>query len=182
MNGRLKRRKNVASKSKAKGKGFEREIANHLSGIFDLNFERVPNSGAFTGGKNAFRDNILTEEQSIIFDGDIMPPKELGKTEFECKFHKEIPFHLLYTECKLVDDWLEQAKSDTKWWFLIFKANRRGRYVAFDNRVYYTIHNPVLSYKDVFITSMEGFFEANKDTLLKYNETDFATFLQRQPS
>ena len=170
----------MANKQKAKGKNFEREIANHLSAVFDLNFERVPNSGAFTGGQNSFRDAKLDEEQSRIFDGDILSPKELTNTEFECKSRKDFGFHLLFSQNKEMDDWIVQARSDIKWWFLIFKPNRKGRYVAFDNRVYYTIDGPVMSYKDVFITSMDNFFETNKDRILKYNEIDFATFLQRQ--
>ena len=168
----------MANKQKAKGKSFEREVAKHLSVVFNLNFERVPNSGAFTGGLNSFRDSKLDEEQSRIFDGDILSPKELTNTEFECKSRKDFGFHLLFSESKELDGWIEQAKSD-KWWFLIFKPNRKGRYVAFDNRVHYTVNSPVMSYKDVFIVSMDGFFEANKDRILKYNEVDLTTFLQR---
>lgn len=171
----------MANRQKAKGKSFEREVAKHLSGVFNLNFERVPNSGAFTGGQNSFRDTKLDEEQSRIFDGDILSPIELTNTEFECKSRKEFAFHLLFSENKELDGWIEQAQSNTKWWFLIFKPNRRGRYVAFDNRAYYTINGPVMAYKNVFIVSMDGFFETNKDKILKYNEIDFTTFLQRHP-
>ena len=41
----------MASKSKNKGKGFEREVCKILGEIYDDNFERVPHSGAFVGGR-----------------------------------------------------------------------------------------------------------------------------------
>ena len=167
----------MASKSKTKGKGYEREIAKHLSLIFELNFERTPGSGAFTGGQNAFRANILSEEQLIIFDGDILPPKELGRFKFECKCRKEIPYHLLLSSWSELDNWIEQAKSREKWWFLIFKANRKGSCIAFDEKVKYNLRHPVLYYKHCAITSMDGFFEDNKDIILGQNEIDPTPFL-----
>ena len=51
----------MANPQKNKGKNFERFVAKHLSSVFDLNFERIPNSGAFTGGKNVSRASKLTE-------------------------------------------------------------------------------------------------------------------------
>lgn len=167
----------MASKSKTKGKGYEREIAKHLSSIFELNFERTPGSGAFTGGQNAFRSNILSEEQQIIFDGDILPPKELGKFTFECKCRKEIPYHLLLTEWSELDNWIEQARSRVKWWFLLFKANRKGSCIVYDEKIKYDLKHPVLYYKGCTITSMDGFFEANKTMILGQNEIDPSAFL-----
>ena len=41
------------SKSKNKGKTFEREVCKILKEIYEDNFERVPHSGAFVGGQNA---------------------------------------------------------------------------------------------------------------------------------
>ena len=49
----------MSSKSKNKGKSFEREIANFLSETYSDSFTRVPDSGAFTGGKNAFRSKSI---------------------------------------------------------------------------------------------------------------------------
>ena len=167
----------MASKSKTKGKGYEREIAKHLSSIFNLNFERTPGSGAFTGGQNAFRSNILTEEQQIVFDGDILPPKELGRFKFECKCRKEIPFHLLLSSWSELDDWIEQAKSREKWWFLLFKANRKGSFIGYDEKLKYTTRHPVVYYKKTVITSMDSFFEDNKEMILGQNEISPAAFL-----
>ena len=67
----------MPSKQISKGSAFERQIAKHLSEVFELNFERVPNSGAFTGGKNIHRYNTLTEAQKLIYDGDILVPEQL---------------------------------------------------------------------------------------------------------
>ena len=63
----------MSSKSKNKGKGFEREVCRILSEIYQDNFERVPHSGAFVGGLNAARKSTLTENQIKAFKGDIIP-------------------------------------------------------------------------------------------------------------
>ena len=167
----------MSSKSKNKGKGFEREIANHLSKVFGLNFERVPYSGAFTGGKNIVRAETLTEEQRLMFDGDISPPKELGRFTFECKARKEIPFHQLFTSCAEMDSWIEQAQMKDKWWFLIFKPNRKGCYIVYDEKIKYDTRHQVMYYKGCTITSMNDFFEDNKDMLRGQNEIDPSAFL-----
>ena len=63
----------MASKSKNKGKGFEREMANFLSDLYQLSFIRVPASGAFVGGANAVRKDILSEGQIRGAKSDIIP-------------------------------------------------------------------------------------------------------------
>ena len=73
----------MPSKGKAKGNKFERNIAAHLGTVFNLNFERVPNSGAFIGGKNKFRINQLTESQQLLARGDIIVPEELSHISME---------------------------------------------------------------------------------------------------
>ena len=45
----------MSSKSKAKGSGWERDVCQTLSELYDDNFMRVPNSGAYTGGMIAHR-------------------------------------------------------------------------------------------------------------------------------
>ena len=51
----------MPSRAKAKGNAWERDVAKHLSEVFNENFMRVPNSGAYTGGANVFRVDNLTE-------------------------------------------------------------------------------------------------------------------------
>ena len=44
----------MPSPQKAKGSGFEREIAKYLSEKYGESFIRAPGSGAYIGGKNQF--------------------------------------------------------------------------------------------------------------------------------
>jgi len=59
----------MANANKNKGKTFERWIALDLCNIFNLNFERTPCSGAFTGGKNFWRSSKLSKEQNLMMEG-----------------------------------------------------------------------------------------------------------------
>ena len=86
------------SKSKNKGKGFEREVCNILSEIYQDNFERVPYSGAFVGGINAARKSTLTENQIKAFKGDVIPPDDWKYFNCECKNYADFPFHKLLQE------------------------------------------------------------------------------------
>ena len=62
------------TKSKNKGKTYERELANFLTDLYKEKFTRVPYSGAFVGGSNIIRINDLTEAQTRSFKGDLIPP------------------------------------------------------------------------------------------------------------
>ena len=86
----------MANKNKNKGKAFERQICEILSKCFGLNFQRVPNSGAFVGGLNIQRYDKLTEEQKLLADGDIIVPKELSHISMECKSYKDFSFSSLF--------------------------------------------------------------------------------------
>ena len=95
--------------------------------------------------------------------------------KIECKSHKNFSFSKLFTENKLIDDWIKQAESDDKVWFLVFKINNRGKFVVFSEGVYKTCRSlkdeNYLIYKGrYYITSMDGFFEKYKRVLLKLCE------------
>ena len=162
----------MPSKSKNKGNGFERVIAHELTDVFGYNFERVPNSGAFVGGKNNTRYNNLSKSQQLIYEGDILVPDELAHMKIECKNYKDFAFHQLLTENKQLDSWIEQAVSDEKTWFLIYKINRRGTFVLMD-RVYYDkiksclINKNNISYKQYTIVMYDDFFSSIKHELLR---------------
>ena len=165
----------MPSRQKAKGNNFERDVAKHLSDVFDANFARVPTSGAMTGGMNADVLARLSNSQKLLLEGDLIPPDNLYKMKIECKSHKNFSFSKLFTENKLLDDWIKQAESDEKVWFLIFKINNRGRFVVFSKGVYKTCgclkEENCLIYKNkYYITSMDGFFEKYKHSLLKLCE------------
>ena len=124
------------SKSKNKGKGFEREVCNILSEIYQDNFERVPYSGAFVGGINAARKSTLTENQIKAFKGDVIPPDEWKYFNCECKNYADFPFHQLLQEkpIPLLEQWLEQtldAHDENDLDLLFMKFNRKGIYIAF---------------------------------------------------
>ena len=61
----------MTSPQKAKGNAFERDVAKHLSTIFEANFARVPTSGAMTGGMNADVLARLSHSQKLLLEGDI---------------------------------------------------------------------------------------------------------------
>ena len=50
------------NKSKTKGKTWERDVVLFLSELYKQSFIRVPNSGAYVGGKNEYRKAYLSEE------------------------------------------------------------------------------------------------------------------------
>jgi hypothetical protein len=124
----------MANKNKNKGKSFERQICAILTSFFGVNFQRVPNSGAFVGGKNTFRYDTLTEEQKLLADGDIIVPAELNHISMECKSYKDFSFSGLFLgKNALLDSWIEQSENTKKTkWLLFFKINNKGIFVVYD--------------------------------------------------
>ena len=162
----------MPSRQKAKGNSWERAVAKHLSDVFESNFTRVPTSGAMTGGMNAEVLARLTDSQKLLLEGDIIPPDHMYRMKIECKSLKKLSFSGMYTENKQLDDWIEQARSRDKVWFLIFKINNRGSFVCFTRNVFKTCselngYNYMLYKKYYYITSMDGFFERYKKELLQ---------------
>ena len=167
----------MSSPQKAKGSGFEREIAKYLSEKYSESFIRAPGSGAYIGGKNQSRTQILHEGQIRSFKGDIVPGQTFTKMNVECKFYADFPFHLLLSgECKVIDGWLEQLMDvadpdDCN--ILFMKFNRKGRYIAVqskltwvtDNFLYYT--SPKLG--DWIIMEFDSFFLHNSTLLKAYS-------------
>lgn len=153
----------MPSRQKAKGNNFERTIAKHLSETLGGNFERVPTSGAMTGGLNAHILERLSDSQKLLLEGDLIPPDELPNLKIECKSLKKISFSSFLTKNATLDDWIEQAKSNEKLWFLIFKINNRGTFVAtheyFFKKFYVTSN--YMYYNKSYIFPMENFFEQN---------------------
>ena len=163
----------MPSKSKTKGKTFEREIANFLSKLYDNSFTRVPDSGAFTGGKNAFRREKLTEGQVRAHKGDIIPPDDWCSFNVECKNYAEFPFHNLFSTgtVPILEDWLQQtlqAADSGDCNTLIFRITRKGTYIATQLPNDFII-NRHLDYTDKAdntwrITNFNEFFDNNKES------------------
>lgn len=167
----------MPSPQKAKGSGFEREIAKYLSDSYGESFIRAPGSGAYVGGKNQTRKEVLHEGQIRSFKGDIVPGHSFTRMNVECKFYADFPFHLLLTgECKVLDNWLDQmldVADPNDCSILFMKFNRKGKFVCVsskytwvsDNFLYYTSEK----YGDWMFFEFDSFFKHNKDLLKLYS-------------
>lgn len=170
----------MPSPQKQKGSGYEREIAKFLSEKYGESFIRAPGSGAYVGGKNQTRKEVLHEGQIRTFKGDVVPGQSFKNMNIECKFYADFPFHLLLTgECKVLDGWLDQLldvadPNDVN--ILFMKFNRKGRYVCVqskltwvsDNFLYYTSKK----YGDWMIFEFDSFFDLNTELLKTYSTSD----------
>lgn len=127
------------NKSKNIGKAFEREVAKKLSAFFGLSFQRIPNSGSFIGGANAYRIHDLSDSQILLARGDLIPPDELYNLIIECKKRKEIPYHQFFQDkgCKELNEWIDQVEIDFNecsrigLYLLIFKSKRQATFTCF---------------------------------------------------
>lgn len=127
---------------KAKGSGFEGQIAKKLSAaLAPLSFIRTQGSGARVGGKNFETIGKLFGEDALkLFVGDVVPTNErdTGLTfnfSVECKFYKTPDgFASLVSGTanifKWMDEAIEDAKKVNKIPLLIFKWNHTPIYVA----------------------------------------------------
>ncbi len=166
--------------SKAKGNRGELELCKKLSAIFGGSFIRVPNSGAFTGGKNAFRKQTLSDGQNRASKGDIIPPDFMSKLVLEAKWYKDFRFHQLIQpgNCTQLDEWIGQALDAVDagdLWFVAFKINLRGWYIAiphegsdayaFGNHCVYTGQ-----FGKFVVTEALEFFETNREIILEHSK------------
>lgn len=161
----------MPSKSKSKGSGYEREVAKFLTGKYGETFTRVPNSGAFIGGKNSVRKEFLHEGQVRSFKGDIIPGQSFPKLNIECKNYAGFAFHLLFTESKQLEVWIEQLldvadKEDLN--VLFIKVSRIGQFVAVQASHAWHDSSNFLTYRsakygDWMIYSFENFFKLNSE-------------------
>lgn len=172
----------MPSRGKAKGNSWERELAGILKDIFNLPFQRVPNSGAFLGGSNSSRRMGLDDKQSRIMTGDLIVPEELNHCSFECKFYKTFDYHLLFKEHKLLESWIDQAREGSnidQYWFLCIKANRRDPIVVMEGPLFFDhlTRQNFMSYKyknkSVYITDLNKFFNSAKDDILGLSKLNF---------
>lgn len=123
----------MTSASKAKGNSFERRVADFLTNLYGEKFIRAPGSGAYVGGKNAARKQLLHEGQIRNFKGDIVPGQSFPKFNAECKSYKDFAFHQLFNSNRVLEDWINQlmAVSDSgDFNILCMKFNRKGEYVV----------------------------------------------------
>ena len=160
----------MSKKSKQKGKSWERDVCIFLSELYNDSFIRVPNSGAYVGGKNEFRREHLSAEQIKLSRGDIIPPLKYPFFLAECKNYVEFPFHQLVAKDKIVllESWIDQVEhdvtSDNDVWLLFIKITRKGTYI-----LYLTNKLDVLPYgvryRQYWFCGMNYFFNNYKDKL-----------------
>ena len=124
----------MTSPQKTKGNAWENTVCKHLTDLYGESFIRVPHSGAYIGGSNQHRKEVLHEGQVRSFKGDIIPGLNFPRFNAECKSYKDFPFHQLFQgTCKTLDGWIEQCLdvADEGDFNIIFmKFNRKGTYTA----------------------------------------------------
>jgi hypothetical protein len=159
------------SRSKIKGKSWERTVAKFLSEHHNASFVRVPHSGAFIGGSNVFRKAQLDASQIKGFKGDIIPPDSWVRFNVEAKNYADFPFHQLYQgPVPILEKWLDQlleVADDGDFNVLIMKFNRKGSFIAIQptpslnyNQNHFTYNSP--SYGQWIIQDFESFWLNNK--------------------
>jgi len=164
----------MTSKSKTKGNSWEREVAKHLTELYGEPFIRVPNSGAYIGGANTKRKEILHEGQIRSFKGDIIPGQSFPKFNCECKNYGDFPFHQLFSgECKQLNNWIDQlmdVADEGDFNILFMKFNRKGKFIALEFDQHYDVplfveYHMLYQYKDTrwAIMDYDRFWSLNKD-------------------
>ena len=160
----------MPSKSKNKGKSWERDVCNFLSELYNQSFIRVPNSGAFVGGKNEFRKETLSTEQIKLMRGDIVPPLNYPYFVAECKNYAEFPFHQMVhnDSIRLLDEWIGQVQHDchneNDFWILFIKITRKGTYVVYDTGILDALKYGI-KYKHYWLCDMRYFFDCYKEEI-----------------
>lgn len=156
--------------SKDKGKAFERDVAKFLTETYNDNFMRVPSSGAFVGGTNAFRKQTMTEGQIRAHKGDIIPPDEWNSFHCETKFYKDFSFHLLFAnDYALLDSWIEEvrlAEEPNDFNLILMRFNYRGNWVLYEQKHPFEVANK-LDYKEWYFCSWDNFWTPDNTILVK---------------
>lgn len=136
-------------RGKAKGSGFEGQVANKLSAaLAPLKFIRTQGSGARVGGKNfETLGQMFGEDALKLFVGDVVPvnEKEAGvcfKHAIECKSYKTPDnFTGIVSGSANIFKWMKEAEDDAikikRNPLLIFKWNNTPIFVAMSSQQMY---------------------------------------------
>ena len=129
----------MQSPQKAKGSAWERDVAKFLTGLYGETFIRAPGSGAYVGGTNKVRKEILHEGQVRAFKGDIVPGQSFPKFNAECKSYKAFPFHRLVQPYPIpqLEEWISQLMDVADigdFNILIMKFNQIGKFIAIESK------------------------------------------------
>lgn len=160
----------MPSKSKTKGNSWELDVAKFLTETYGETFLRIPSSGAFVGGKNAGRKEMLGEAQLQSKKGDIHPPKDWKHWNIECKNYADFPFHQLwFTDVKILDAWIQQQKDvedkgDLN--LILIKVTRKEKWVVFPADLEFQTDRHLL-YKGWKFAHWDQFWTASNSDLVK---------------
>ena len=164
----------MPSPQKQKGKGYENDIAKHLSKVFGDNFMRVPSSGAYLGGKNHDRRHTMTSGQIKAHKGDIIPPDDWHYFNCEVKFYKDFKFHQLFDESKTLESWIKetmQTASPGDLNLIFMKFNRIGEFVAYQSIEQFGAEQYTV-YRDGWrVTSKEQFWNERNAAIIRARST-----------
>jgi len=163
----------MPSPQKAKGSAWERDVAKFLTGLYGETFIRAPGSGAYVGGVNKQRKEILHEGQVRAFKGDIVPGQSFPKFNAECKSYKTFQFHRLLQPEPLpqLEEWISQLMdvADTgDFNILIMKFNNIGKFIAVESKHKSKAKNYIDYWSNTTgsnwrISNYEEFFSRNSD-------------------
>ena len=165
----------MPSPQRAKGNSWEREIALMLSETYGTNFMRSPGSGAYIGGTNSHRKQILSEGQVRSFKGDIIPGTGFERLNIECKSYRDFSFHQILsgTTNKQLDSWIEQSMEVADpgdFTVLFMKFTRQGTYIATTAQQTLKLPPHGTHYKSQrhgtwFFSDLKTFMELNQDVI-----------------
>jgi hypothetical protein len=111
---------------KQKGNSYEREIANYLTYLLGVKYNRVPMSGAFA---------TVSHVENPLFKGDVFTEdEEYKKIIIECKSWADMKLVEFFNLQSKIYDWIAQAKreSDGLPWLLFIKISRQGDFLIYD--------------------------------------------------
>ena len=163
------------TKSKNKGKSYERDVANFLSELYGESFTRVPYSGAFVGGQNIKRTATLSEDQTRGYKGDIHPGPSFPKLVIEAKNYAEFswPSLALNKTSAQLDDWIQQAIDSCEpgdMWLLCIKITRQGQFVLWDPNMWNMPDNGGNHYKQYVYKEYDAFWKAHSDWIKHHSQ------------
>ena len=159
----------MTSKSKSKGNRWELQLAEMLGSTLGGNFQRTPNSGAYTGGSNVKRLEKMSPNQIQLSRGDLIPPDHLPNLLVEAKSYASFPWHQLYDSCQILDKWLLQLGSNSETFNLLaFKIDRMGSFGVVEKKHYQMlVLDHFTFYKDHLVTSLKPLLEKNSEYIKK---------------
>jgi hypothetical protein len=164
----------MPSPQKQKGKGYENDVAKHLTQTFGSNFMRSSCSGAYLGGQNRDRRITMTSGQIKAHKGDIIPPDDWHYFNCEVKFYKDFKFHQLFDESKTLESWIKETlqTSDPGDLNLIFmKFNRIGEFVAYQSIEQFTAAQYTVYRDNWCVTSKEQFWNSHNQDIMQARST-----------